>query len=427
MFRYRKLENGVTVLIERLPGVRSVAAGICVQKGSRHENPADSGITHFLEHLLFKGTRSMDSRKLAREMDLLGGQFDAGTSREFLCILSRFLDENTEKALDIITEMICEPAFPLSEIEKEKQVVLDEIRMYQDDPEEQVQEMLFDLCWNGNAISRPILGFPENILRVSRPGILRFHDRFWDSEKMVVALTGNIDVDRAFDQLSRRFVSFQRKADDAPVVKPVFHAGVRIEQRPVEQTYFSIAIPWHPYNHPDKYTGLLVNSILGGNMSSRLFQEVREKKGLTYSIGSYESCFIDTGVLIIYASVQKENVGRAVDLSLGCLDDLAAGNISAQELENAKMCLKSNVVMGFEGTSRRMNTLVRQYMSLGRCFSMDEIISRIESVELTAFKELCAERLGNPEKSLVVLGPLDRSVSMDQPISRKALPEILDF
>lgn len=423
MHRIFTLSNGIPLVMERVPGVRSVAAGIWFRRGSRHESDDTAGITHLTEHMFFQGSRRKSSVELARRIDILGGQFDAGTSKEYLCLTSKFLDEKTDQALELLHEMLFEPAFPATELEKEKSVILEEIKMYMDEPEEQVNEKLLDVCWNGNPLSRPILGDPDFISRSNQTTLKMFHSALINPSNMVVAVAGNIDFDEIHTLVERRFGRHPAQ-DPAPLpATPGFRTNMALVAKPLEQVYFSIGIPWHPADDPDRFTGYLINLILGGNVSSRLFQKLREGYGLTYSVLSYEASFSDCGMLIIDSSTGIDKFKQAVGLVLESLEELGSGDVSIRELDTAKTCMKSSVVMAHESSERRMGSLAKQYMMLGEPIALEHILTRTDAVELNHLKSVCTDRL-NAAKSLVAVGNFKRNIALGQPLTRRSLAEL---
>ena len=424
IFNVTHLPNGVTLVMEKVPGVRTVATGIWVNRGSRHETPNQAGITHFTEHMLFKGSQSRTAYDLARSMDILGGHFDAGTSKEFLCIISKYLDENVPAAMDLLAELLINPRFPEEEIEKERQVILDEISLYMDDPEEQLLEMLYDLCWNGNTLCKPILGDKEVISSITREEFRSFHDELINPEDLFIIAAGNLDFNQIHTQALQYFGQLKRKAAKPEMDHPQFKSGIQTINRPVEQTYFAIGIPWLPVNSPERYCGYLINTILGGNMSSLLFQRLRENHGLTYNIGSYESTFTDSGLLVIFGSTQKKLVKKCLELIWECLNDLILEKINDKQLNEAKICLKNNIAMSFEGSSQRMSTLAKQHAYNGKRITADESLASIESVSLSDFNSLCQQCFNNNHKSLILQGPGQRNHSWSDPFSEKYIKKL---
>jgi predicted Zn-dependent peptidase len=414
------LDNGVPCLLEQVPGVRSVAVGIWFRRGSRHESNETAGVTHMAEHMLFKGSHSKTAQTLACQIDSLGGQFDAGTGKEFLFVTAKCLDESLDEALDLLAELIFQPAFPKDELQKEKRVILEEIKLYSDDPEEQANEDLLNLCWNENSLSRPILGLPGFIESADRLDLMAFHKGLINPANIVISIAGNIEPDAVIGKLSERFGRHPAFPNGCDLSTPDFKSRITLKKKTFEQVYFCMGIPWLAADDPNRFAGYIVNMVLGGNVSSRLFQTLREQHGLTYSVYSYEASFSDTGMLIVSSSTGRETFGKALDLILTVMQDLAMGEISQRELDTAKTCMKSSIVMAQEGSERRMASLAKQFLLLGIPLTMDDLLERIEAVDLSQFKKVCSDRFLQA-KSLAAVGDFEEDTAIDSPLTKSMI------
>lgn len=421
MFQSKVLPNGITVIMEHIPHVRSIACGVWFKNGSRHELIHQAGFTHLCEHMLFKGSKKKDAKKLAVDMDVLGGHFDAGTSREFLFVFSKFLDEYLPEAFDIITELILSPEFKASEVEKEIKVVLEEIGMFLDDPEDQVLEMMYDLCWNGSSLSLPILGSPAVIGRVQRDQLVQFYNDFLQPRNLLLVFTGNINANKLLEKVNSCFGTLDNGTCRTPQKTPAFIPAIRRIPRDLEQTYFALGLPWLSVNHEQRYFGYLANTILGGNMSSLLFQKLREDNGLTYNIGSFDVSYSDTGLLVISGATKTGSLKHSLNLILDCIEHMADCNISHGDLETAKTSLKNGLALGFEGSAQRMSILAKQFAYIGRRITLTESLKEIENISLDQFNSFCKQWLKHDQKSLVLYGPGQVEERIDQSFQRELI------
>ncbi len=423
-YRKHRLPNGLILLMENVPGVRTVAAGIWVRQGSRHESFANQGVTHFLEHMLFKGTDGADARQLAKAMDALGGQFDAATGKESVCLVAKCIDENLERTLDLLDQILLHPVFPEREIQRERRVVLEELSMAEDDPEEWVQERSMQSFWLDHPISHNILGNRRSIRALNRDALMEYYRAFLSSPNIIIVIAGHIgDFARVHEIVQERFGHLTPSSPTPVNPPPVFHSGARFVQRKLGQVYFQIALPWLSLSHPRHVHALIANTILGGNMSSLLFQTLRERHGLAYQIGSFEMSFSDCGILSVFGSTSMVRFQKAMHLTRDCLAQLADGDVSTQDFQQAKLCLKGNVAMSDEGSSRRMATLVRQEMNHGRRFRTDEVLDLIAGVSYDEFRSFLTSNIKLDHVNFVALGPFNRrridpdADSMDQVVS----------
>ena len=407
--RKARLSNGLLVLTERVPQVRSVSMGVWLNTGSRDEAREVNGISHFVEHLVFKGTTTRSAKEFAREVDSIGGNLDAFTGKENICFNIKVLDENTTAALDLLSDLVLHPTFHPDDIAREQGVILEEIKMDEDNPDYLVHEIFTQNFWKGNALGRPILGTKKTVSSFTQEVVRAEYARRFTPEHMVFSAAGNLDHDNFVAEVEAHFGGLptawpvQREAETAPTAKP--HITLR-RKRSLEQVQICMGVVAPKLNDSRRYGLYLLNTILGGGMSSRLFQTVREDRGLAYSIYSELNPMRDTGVLNIFAGAAVEKAEEVVQLTLADLRRLKEEAVSAAELKRAKDQLKSNIVLGLESSGSRMANLARQQMYFGRFFGVEEIIADVERVGPEQIQEM-ANELVQPERiALAMLGNL---------------------
>lgn len=405
------LPSGVRIVTEEVPGSRSIALGVLIGTGSRSEKIAQGGSAHFIEHLLFKGTPTRTAAALAREIDSLGGNLDAFTSREYTCYYLNILVEHIEKGLAILSDILLNSTFPPAEIERERQVILEEIKMSEDSPEDTVYELLVQNIWPRSSLGRPILGKAATIASISRSTLLDFFRRYYRSSNLVLAAAGGIEASR-LEELWHRAFSFSGQ----PVAsrrrgRQGFASGFFSRERALEQTHLCFGTRGLPQNHEDRYILYVLNSILGGSMSSRLFQEIREKRGLAYSVYSSHSSYRDTGLFSVSVGTSPHLAPRVVKLVESQIERIRSRRPTAGEVSRARDHLKGNLILSLESNGSRMMSLAKQEIYYGRQFGIDETLRGIEAVTPQAVQDL-AGRLFRPEESAwAAVGPagsLDR-------------------
>jgi predicted Zn-dependent peptidase len=407
--RTTTLPNGLLVLTERMPHLRSVAMGVWIDCGSRDETLAVNGISHFIEHMVFKGTTTRSAQQFAREVDAIGGNLDAFTGKETVCFNIKVLDENIPAALDLLTDLVLHPTFSPEDIAKEQGVILEEIKMDEDNPDYLVHELFTQNFWPNDALGRPILGTAKSVSSFNQQIVLDEYARRFTPANMVFSAAGNLDHDDFVEQVAAAFTSLSATSSEKiarpnpPQTKP--HITLK-RKKSLEQVQFCLAVPAPPVASPDRYTAYLLNSILGGGMSSRLFQSIREERGLAYSIYAELNPFRDTGSLAIYAGCSADNTREVLNLTLAELTRLKRDPVTDEELHRAKSQIKGNMVLGLETSGSRMSSLARQQMYWGRFFSLDEITTEIDRVTVDDIQRL-ANDLFHPESlALTLLGNL---------------------
>ena len=406
--RKEVLDNGLTILTEQMPHVRSISMGVWLKIGSRSETPEINGVAHFIEHLLFKGTSNRTAEQIARQVDSIGGHLDAFTAKETICYSTKVLDEHLPIAFDILSDLLLNPKFDPNEMEKERSVILEEIKMVEDTPDDLVHEIFMQNFWKDQPLGRPILGTKQTVGKLDRERVVDFFQQFYTPDDIIISAAGNLNHIQVADLISDKFhqINTHRNGHvDAPA-----HTHSRVSLRSkkeLEQVHICLGVPSHCLSHDDRYACYILNTILGGGMSSRLFQNIREKQGLAYAIFSGLNSYRDTGCLSVYAGTSLETVERVVDLVIQEFRDLKRNPVDFDELRRAKDHLKGSLMLGLESTSSRMSNLARQEMYFGTYFSLDEMISRVEEVTVDQVQALASAFFDTRLVALTVLGNLE--------------------
>jgi len=376
------LENGIRVVTERIPTLKSVTVGIWVNTGSRDEQPSQSGFSHFIEHMFFKGTESRSATEISREIDALGGEMNAFTTRETTTFYVKVLDQDLHRALELLSDLFYRSRFDAKEVEKEKQVVLEEIRMVQDDPEDLVQELHTGQVLGRHPLGRSILGREETIRSLRRQDLMAYVDVHYDPAQIVIAVAGNFEQAKLHSMVVH-FFGNSRRAKRSYINgrrPPELHGGVLLKKKPLEQVHLCLGLKGIPAGHKDRYAAYALNSVLGGSVSSRLFQEVREKRGLAYSIYSFLSGYSDSGTITVYAATRPKEVDRVVDLICREIRRMRANGIERKELERAKNQMKGSLMLSLESSHSRMSKLAKDELTHGKRTSLEEMLTHIDRV-----------------------------------------------
>ncbi|HEV8384395.1 MAG TPA: pitrilysin family protein [Candidatus Acidoferrales bacterium] len=402
------LPNGLVLITETMDHVRSVSVGVWVRTGSRREPAALNGISHFIEHMVFKGTATRTAEDIARSVDSVGGMLDAFTAKELVCFNAKVLDEHLPTAFDVISDLVLHPRFDETEIVREKSVVLEEIKMDEDNPDYLVHEIFTQNFWRNHPLGKPILGTRKTVSGFSREQVVDCFGRWFAPENIIISAAGHVEHRQLRELVAREFGAMQRSGDLYAESAPVPQARITTKSKAqLEQVHLCIGVPSYPMVHERRYGMAVLNNILGGGMSSRLFQNIRERQGLAYAVFSELSPYRDTGMLSIYAGTSLEKAGQVVRSVTSEFTSLKEQLVSDEELRRAKDHLKGSLMLSLESTSARMSNLARQEMYFGKFFSLDEIIACIEAVTR---EEVCgiAREFFRPEHiSVTVLGNLD--------------------
>ncbi|MEK6581554.1 MAG: pitrilysin family protein [Nitrospirota bacterium] len=406
MFKKIHLENGIPVVMEQIKDVRSVALGIWVKVGSRNEPPDKNGISHFLEHMFFKGTQKRSAKDIAIDTDSIGGDLNAFTSRESTTFYIKVLDEYFEKGNELLSDIFLHSAFPENDVEKEKGIIKEEIKMVEDTPDDYIYDLFNLAIWGDEGIGQAVLGKRSTIKTFKREDLLSHIKKYYGTKDTVMACAGNFEFDKLIDMLNHSFGSLRRGSEPEKGKAPVFNNKVTVHNKELSEAHICIGVEGIPVASDDRYVLFLLNTILGAGVSSRLFQEIREKRGLVYSIYSYISAYLDTGVWAVYAGTGRKRVAQVMELIVKEMRELA-DNMTEIELERAKAQLKGNLILGLESTSSRMQNIARQEIYYGRYYSPSELIKDINAVDLKRVKELSKRLMSQNAFAVTVLGPVN--------------------
>lgn len=408
MYRKSLLPNGIRVVSETIPYVKSVSLGIWIGSGSRSEQDDNHGISHFIEHLMFKGTVKRSARDIAETVDAIGGQLNAFTAKEHTCYYMKVLDTHLDLALDILSDMLLASKFATEDIGREREVVLEEVHMYEDTPDELVHDIHLSRIWKDHPLGRNILGSKESIASFNRDMVSQYYRNFYTPDNIVIAAAGNLDHDKLADMATRYFSGMAgMKSITPPKKAPVLSLSRTVQTKDTEQVHLCLGTLGVPQNSPEMYKIHILNNILGGGISSRLFQSVREDRGLAYSIYSYQTNYSDAGLFTIYAGTRPANAEEVIQLILKNLSEIKYAGITAEELRKSKEQLKGSLLLGLESSSSRMSRIGKMEITLGKFIPLDEVVEKIDKVTLSDVKE-AAERLFRDDLlCFTAVGPID--------------------
>jgi predicted Zn-dependent peptidase len=398
------LDNGLRLITESMPHVRSVTIGVWLTRGSRHESDARSGIAHFVEHMLFKGTGSRSAEDIAQSIDSIGGQLDAFTAKEYASYYIKVLDEHLPRAVDLLADIVLRPAFASEEIEREKKVILEEIKMVEDTPDDLVHELFTQYFWENHPLGRPILGSKETVEALTQDALREYFAAAYVGSNIIISAAGNIAHARVRDLVAQAFASLAAHGEPLNGTPPAVVPQVITRTKELEQSHLCLGTPCYPQKHDDRYVSYILNTVLGGSMSSRLFQNVREKRGLAYSVFSGVSAYRDAGNLTIYAGCANDAVEEVVDLCVAELRTMKQTLPSDAELRRSKDHLKGSLMLSLENTASRMSHLARQEIYFERHFSLDETLAGIEAVTAGDIQRVANELFSNGALAATVVG-----------------------
>jgi predicted Zn-dependent peptidase len=402
------LPNGLVVITEQMPHVRSVSVGIWLRSGSRGETPKQNGLAHFTEHMVFKGTERRTAEEIARTVDSIGGMMDAFTAKEMVSFNAKVLDEHVNIAWDVLSDLVLRPLFDEEEVTREKQVVLEEIKMDQDNPESLVHELMVQNFWSGHPLGRPILGTPETVREFSRAALLEGHAQWYSPRNLVVTAAGNIEHARAVERAARDFAGLLSGNGAGTETVPAAHAMLASQSKSeLEQVHVCVGVPSVRIADERRYSVAVLNTILGGGMSSRLFQNIREKQGLAYAVFSEVSPYSDAGLFTVYAGCALENAAKVLGMITDEFRNLVREPVSVEELRRAKDHLKGSLILSLESSGARISNLARQEMYFGRFFTHDELLAAIEAVTREQVQAAASEFFRPEQVAATVVGNLD--------------------
>ncbi|MGB7547479.1 MAG: pitrilysin family protein [Terracidiphilus sp.] len=402
------LPNGLIVLTERMEHLRSVAMGVWIKSGSRCEPAETNGISHFVEHMVFKGTRSRSAQRIAREMDSIGGNLDAFTGKETICFNVKSLAEHVPIALDVLADLVLNPTFASGDIERERGVILEEIKIDEDNPDVLVHELFTQNFWKDHPLGKPILGTTATVGRLDQQKLFDYHGGRFMGRNMVFSAAGNLEHDRFVEAVTQKFSALGSGESLHEQQAPEASARILLRnKKSLEQVQICLGVPAPPITDDNRYATLILNTVLGGGMSSRLFQTIREERGMAYSIYSDLSPYRDTGTLCIFAGTSAGKALEVINLILAEFRNLKETPLGDEELTRAKDQLKGNILMGLESSHSRMANLARQELYFQQFFTVEEITARIDAVEAAQVQAM-AQRLFDPERiAVTLLGPLN--------------------
>ena len=407
MIRKTVLDNGIRVLSETLPSAHSVSIGVWVENGSRHERANEQGLSHLLEHMLFKGTERRSARDIAREVDSVGGLLNAFTSREFSCYYAKVLAKRLPLAIDLLADVIRHPRFDLDELEKERRVVLQEIHMVEDTADDLIHDLFSQIFWHQHSLGSPILGTMESVGAFDRNALIDFLQRRYCGDRLLVCAAGDLDHEDLVDQLDRAFRGLPPTGQRPAVATPDYGRHLAICSKDLEQVHICLGTRALPQNHPNRFEAYLLNALLGGSMSSRLFQRVREEQGLAYSIYSYLNCHSDAGSLVISAGAAAADARSVVAIVLQEMRTLRDVPVCHRELTAAREQLRGNLLLSLESTENRMTRLAKNEIYLGRQISLKDVLHGFDKVTAEDVQRLAAFLFKDEYLNLQLLGRVD--------------------
>jgi predicted Zn-dependent peptidase len=407
MYNKTVLENGLRIVSERLDLFRSVSLGLWVNVGSRDEVERENGVSHFIEHMIFKGTANRSSLQIAKELDAIGGLSNAFTGIEYTCFHSRVLDKHLHSLAEILSDIFLQSLFDPQDMSRERQVILQEINMLEDTPDEQIHVLFSRLFWLNHPLGMPVMGTPETVSTIDKDAVLGHIRRFYTPGRIIVAAAGNVNHEALVQQFRPLFEPLPRGTENPVRMAPRNHAAVSCQHKDLEQVHLCLGGAAPHLSSDLRFAGAVLNAILGGTMSSRLFQEIREKRGLAYNVYSFFSSFQDAGLMGVYAGTDAKEVNRALKVIQREIKKIQQGKISRADLKATKEHLIGGVLLGSENTDTQMMRLAKNEGVFGRYIGYDEVISRIEKVTLDEVVAVAKQAFQGRHVSFVTLGPLE--------------------
>ncbi|MGC2246156.1 MAG: pitrilysin family protein [Terriglobales bacterium] len=405
--RRQVLPNGLTVITEQMSHIRSVSIGIWLKTGSRDETSEWNGISHFIEHMVFKGTESRSAEAIARQVDSIGGNMDAFTAKECICFNIKVLDEHLPLAMDVLSDLVLHPIFSAEDIARERGVILEEIKMDQDNPDYLVHEIFTQSFWKDHSLGLPILGTRETVKKFERPVVSRFYGHHFAPGNLIVCAAGNLNHQNFVDLVAKHFEQVKPAENGLHSSAPKTFSRINLRnKKSLEQVQICIGVPSHPVAHERRYASYILNTLLGGGMSSRLFQNIRERQGLAYSIYSDLNPYRDTGSMCVYAGTSRESAIKVVESVVAEFANLKSIPVPEEELRRSKDQLKGSLMLSLESSMARMSNLARQEMYYDRFYTLDELIDRIEAVTVDDVKQTAEEFFRTEQIAVTILGNL---------------------
>ena len=414
MLQQSTLNNGIRVITERMPELHSATVGFWVQNGSRHETEELNGISHFIEHMLFKGTTRRSSLDIAKEIDSVGGVLNAFTGREFSCYYAKVLGEKLPQAIDLLSDLVLNSTFREKEIEKERRVILQEISMVEDTPDDHVHDLFCESIWHSHPLGRPVLGTRETVQKITRSNLLQVLNNRYFSQNILIVAAGDLQHQDVLAQLEQVFSTVPGGKIEDRCTLPDYRPGLQVVRKDLEQVHFCLGCKALPQNHEDRFVQQLLNSMFGGSMSSRLFQKVREERGLAYSIYSYLNIHSDAGALVVYGGTSADELWETVLLVLEQFASLKDGQICADELQMSKEQMKGTLLLSLESSDNRMTRLAKNEIFLGYQPPIEEIVAAIDRVSVDDVQRLANRIMVDDSLNLNIIGPVsDADLKLD--------------
>ena len=409
MIERQVFDNGLCLLTESMPAVRSVSLGAWLTRGSRHEDPVHSGIAHFVEHMLFKGTTSRTAEGIAQEIDSIGGHLDAFTAKECASYYVKVLDEHLPRAVDVLSDLLLNPAFAGEDIRREQNVVVEEIKMVEDTPDDLVYEIFTARFWQNHQLGQPILGTAESVRAFDADALRTYFSDAYTAQNFVIAAAGNIDHAAIGELVGDAFSALPVSSQSIPVSAPEVDIQLEIREKDLEQAHLCLGTAGYEHTHPDRYASYILNAVLGGSMSSRLFQKIREKRGLAYAVSSSLTSYHDVGNLTVYAGCDGGAVRQVIDLVVDEMQTLKSHPLPTVELQRAKDHLRGSFVLGLESTTSRMSQLARSEMCFGRQIDVTETLHAIELVTQEDVQRVACDLFQEGALAGAVVGPITKA------------------
>ncbi len=405
--RHKTLPNGLTIITEQMAHIRSASIGIWLQTGSRDEDPEWNGISHFIEHMVFKGTKHRSAEEIARQVDSIGGNMDAFTAKECICFNVKVLDEHVPTALDILSDLVLNPVFDAADIARERGVIMEEIKMDEDNPDYLVHEIFTQNFFKDHPLGKPILGTKETVKRFEREPVLDAYTHRFAPGNIIVSAAGLLDHEQFVDLVTRHFEHMKPLANGFHSSTPKIVSRIILRnKKALEQVQLCIGVPCHPIAHEKRHAGYILNTLLGGGMSSRLFQNIRERQGLAYSIYSDLNPYRDTGCMAVYAGTSLPSAAKVVQAVVSEFRKLKTEPVPEEELRRSKAQLKGSLMLSLESSTARMSNLARQEMYFDRYYDLDELIAKIEGVTAEDLTSLANEFFKTESVAVTALGNL---------------------
>ncbi|MEL7564309.1 MAG: pitrilysin family protein [Dehalobacterium sp.] len=412
------LSNGIRVVTEELSFVHSVSIGIWVGTGSRYEDKSNHGISHFLEHMLFKGTKNRTAKQIAESLETVGGQINAFTAKEYTCYYAKVLNDHFDLATDVLADMLLNSLFRTEDMEKERNVILEEIKMYEDTPDELVHDVYSKTMWQIDPLGQSIIGTSDSVGKISLEQLVSYYKSTYVPQNVVIAVAGNIKREVVLNKLEELFSQLSGEKPKTNLVTPQAFSNTAFVPKDIEQMHICLGFPGLPSQHDSIYALTVLNHVLGGGLSSRLFQEIREERGLTYSIYSYHSGYSNTGLFGVYAGTSEQNAEEVVEIVLKQIENIKLKGITREELENTKEHIKGTILLSLENSSNRMNRLGKSEISFGRIITPEEVVEKVMKVTHDNIIDIALKIFGWENLAFAAVGPKEPNFNLKQMISK---------